>query len=320
MIVINVWTRSSIKTTMTVSQDGSGDFTTVQAAIDSVPSGNHVMTEIYIRDGMYKEVVTVPSDKPFITLIGESSTGTILTYDNFSGKEKPDGGTYGTSGSASVFVYADDFTAKILTIENSFDRSSTDTNNKQAVALRIAAERGYFENVRFIGNQDTLYTYSGSQYFYDCYMEGDIDFIFGGAAAVFEKCEIVSLDLKSLDNGYVTAASTMITQHYGFLFIHCRFTSDAAPGTVWLGRPWHPSGNPDAIGSVVIRECYLGAHFRAEGWTDMSGFKASDARFYEYKNEGPGAIRSETRRQLTDEQAQQFIADHMLDGWNPRKD
>jgi pectin methylesterase-like acyl-CoA thioesterase len=173
--------------------------------------------------------------------------------------------------------------------------------------------------VRFIGNQDTLYTYAGSQYFYSCYMEGDVDFIFGGAAAVIEDCVIVSLDRHSDNNGYVTAASTMMTDPYGYLFLNSRFESDAAPGTVWLGRPWHPGGNPDAIGSVVIRNCYLGAHIRAEGWTDMSGFKASDARYFEYKNEGPGAIASDSRRQLTDEQAEPFTIENVLGGWNPRK-
>lgn len=317
--VVKDSTRYSVKSKMVVSQDGTGDYTTVQAAIDAVPADNGVRVEIFIKNGVYKEVVTVPANKPFIALIGESSTGTVLSYDNYAGKEKPGGGTYGTSGSASVFVYANDFSAENLTIENTFDES-TDTKGKQAVALRISGERGSFKNVRFLGNQDTLYTYAGSQYFYQCYIEGDVDFIFGGARAVFEECEIVSYDRKSADNnGYVTAASTLITQPYGFLFYKCKFTSAAADNSVWLGRPWHPSNNPDAIGSVVIMNSYLGPHIKTAGWTDMSGFKAADARFYEYKNEGPGAVVNEMRRQLTDEQAKEWTIENVLNGWNPKK-
>lgn len=307
----------NLHVTLTVSKDGSGDYQTVQAAIDAVPANNTDPVKIFVKNGVYKEVVKVPANKPFITLIGESAENTILTYDNYAKKERPEGGTYGTSGSASVYLYANDFTAKNMTMENSFDESLVE-GGSQAVAVYTRGERMRFHNVRFIGNQDTLYANDGTQYFSQCYIEGDVDFIFGGARAVFEDCEIVSVDRGSkTNNGYITAASTDINEPYGFLFINSRLKSEAADGTVYLGRPWHPGGDPNAIASVVFKNCELGAHIHQEGWTDMSGFSAQDARFFEYQNEGPGANLS--RPQLTDEEAKLYTIENVLNGWNPKQ-
>ena len=304
---------------LVVAQDGTGDYATVQAAVDAVPANNAKRVTIFIKNGVYREVVTVPANKPFVTMIGESAEGTVITYDNYSGKERPTGGTYGTSGSASMFVFGNDFEARHLTIENSFDESSVSVTNKQAVALNVRGERQSFENVRFIGNQDTLLTNGGTQYFYQCYIEGDVDFIFGGSRAVFEECVIHSLDRGSqTNNGYITAASTLITEPYGYLILNSKLTSDAAPGTVWLGRPWHPGGNPDAIASVVYMNCEMGAHINPIGWTDMSGFSAKDARFAEYRNYGPGAVATDTRPQLSDEEAASWTIENVLKGWNPK--
>ncbi|WP_202076567.1 pectate lyase [Caldalkalibacillus salinus] len=309
----------ALPNTLTVSKDGTGDYTTVQEAIDAVPSNNTQPVEIHISNGIYEEVVTVPADKPYISIIGESAEDTVITYDNYAGKERPNGGTYGTSGSASVFLRASDFTAKDITFENAFDRT-LDVSGKQAVAVYASGERMAFYNTRFLGHQDTLFVHSGSQYFYQSYIEGDVDFIFGGARAVFEECTIFSLDRGSdSNNGYVTAASTLITQPYGLLFLNSRFESDAPAGTVYLGRPWHPSGNPDAIGSVVIMNSYLGEHIKEVPWTDMSGFSWEDARFYEYQNEGPGAVLNDSRAQLSDEEAAALTVETVLDGWQPKQ-
>lgn len=308
----------NIPSQLIVAQDGSGDYTTVGAAIEAVPENNTQPVEIAIRDGIYEEVVTVPANKPFVSFVGESAEHTIITYDNYAGREKPTGGTYGTSGSATVFVYANDFKATNLTIRNTFDRNSVETTGTQAVALYARGERMIFDHVRLLGRQDTLYAHSGSQYYVNSYIEGDVDFIFGGARAVFDNCEIVSADRgSSTNNGYITAASTQITQPYGFLFVNSRLVSDAAPGTVYLGRPWHPSGDVNAIGSVLFMNCELGAHIHQEGWTNMSGFLASEARFYEYNNSGPGVEINEHRRQLTAEQAQEYTIANVLGGWNP---
>ncbi|WP_088105507.1 pectate lyase [Halalkalibacter urbisdiaboli] len=311
---------SELENELVVDQAGLGDYESVQAAIDAIPTNNSEPVTIRIKNGVYKEVIRIPANKPKVTLIGESAEETVITYDNYAGRENGVGGTLGTSGSATAFLQADDFTAENLTFENSFDER-TETDGKQAVAVNSSGERMTFKNVRFLGNQDTLLTNGGTQYFYQSYIEGDVDFIFGGARAVFEDTVIHSLDRgSSTNNGYITAASTMITEPYGYLFLNCELTSDAAPGTVYLGRPWHPGGNPDAIASVVFMDSYLGDHIHKQGWTDMSGFSHKDARFYEYNNHGPGAIQEETdsRRLLTDEEAADWTIENVLKGWNPK--
>ncbi|MDL4839809.1 pectate lyase [Aquibacillus rhizosphaerae] len=306
-----------IDSTLTVAKDGSGDYDTVQAAIDAVPNNNTNPVTIYVKDGTYKEVLTVPANKPFITMIGESEEGTVITYDNFAGRDNGVGGTLGTSGSASVYLRANDFHVENVTFENSFDET-LDVDGKQAVAVYAAGDRQYFKNVRFISNQDTLYTHSGSQYYTEVYIEGDVDFIFGGARVVIEDSVIHSLDRGSdSNNGYITAASTMLSDDYGMLIKNSKLTSDAPEGTVYLGRPWPAGGNPNARGSVVYMNSELGAHIKEEGWTSMSGLDPMDARLYEYQNNGDGAAINESRRQLTDEQAAEWTVQNVLNGWDP---
>ncbi|WP_223254387.1 pectate lyase [Bacillus sp. HNG] len=307
-----------IQNEIVVAKDGTGDYETVQAAIDAIPANNETPVTIFIKNGVYKEVITVPNNKPFITMIGEDPEKTILTYDNYAGRDNGVGGTLGTSGSASVYLRANDFRVANVTFENSFDESSTDVSGKQAVAVYAAGDRQYFNNVRFIGNQDTLYVHSGSQYYTHVYVEGDVDFIFGAARAVFEHSVIHSLDRGSnSNNGYITAASTLITDPFGILIKDSKLTSDAPPGTVYLGRPWPAGGNPNAIGSVVIMNSELGNHIKEEGWTSMSGLNPEEARLFEYKNVGPGAAINESRRQLTDEEAVNWTVQNVLKGWDP---
>jgi pectinesterase len=140
---------------------------------------------------------------------------------------------------------------------------------------------------------------------------------------VFDRCRIHSLDRGSAtDNGYVTAASTGITNPYGLLFDSCAFTSDAAAGTVHLGRPWHPSQDPNAIGQTVIRDSTIGAHIGATPWSDFGTWSWRDARFAEYHNRGPGALITPDRPQLTDTEAARYTVAAYLagaDGWAPRR-
>ncbi|MFI7436350.1 pectinesterase family protein [Micromonospora haikouensis] len=316
--------------TVVVAKDGSGTYTSVQAAVNAVPAGNTIPRTIVIRPGTYRELVTIPADKPHLTFVGSTGDArdVVITYDNASGTPKPDGGTYGTSGSASVTIDGSDFTARHLTFANSFDEAAHDYGAEQAVAVLTRADRLVFDNVRFLGNQDTLYHNSansstiGRAYFRNCYVEGDVDFIFGRGTGVFDRCEIRSLDRgSSSNNGYVTAPSTMIDNPFGFLFVGCTLTTDsAAAQSVHLGRPWHPSGDVNAIGQVVFRDSVLGAHVKDSPWTDMSGFSWKDARFFEYRNSGPGATVTADRPQLTDAQAPTYTAQRYLagsDGWNP---
>nr|WP_238482770.1 pectate lyase [Lederbergia galactosidilytica] len=302
-----------------VAQDGSGDYDTVQAAIDAIPENNTKPVTLYVKNGIYKEVVKVPKNKPYITMVGESTEDTMITYDNYAGKDNGQGGTIGTSGSASVFLQADDFRAENLTFENAFDESA-DVDGKQAVAVNASGDRMYFKNIRFLGNQDTLLTHSGTQYYNQVYVEGDVDFIFGAARVVFEDSIIHSLDRGSkTNNGYITAASTLLSDEFGMLFLNSKFTSDAAPGTVYLGRPWPAGGNPEAMGSVVIMKSELGEHIHKDGWTSMSGLEPENARLFEYQNYGLGAIVNESRRQLMDEEAAKWTVENVLKGWDPRE-
>jgi pectinesterase len=314
-----------------VAADGSGDFTTVQAAVDAVPAGNASAFVIAIRPGTYPGQVIVPADRPFITLLGlgRHPDDVVITDNRANGTLKPDGTPWGTSGSASVTISGHDFTAVNLTFANAFDEAAhPEITNRQAVAVLTRADRIVFDRVRFLGNQDTLYLNSPSVGVISrvllraCYVEGDVDFIFGRATAVFEGCRIHSLDRGSTtNNGYVTAASTDINNPYGFLFTFCAFTGTAAAGTVSLGRPWHPSNDPNAIASTVIRNSWLGPHVvAATPWTDFGTFSWRNARYFEFRNIGPGVTASPDRPQLTAEQARTYHPSDYLtgpDNWHP---
>ncbi|GAA4722952.1 pectinesterase family protein [Phytohabitans rumicis] len=318
---------------VTVAADGSGDFTTVQAAVDAVPAGNASTFTIKIKPGVYHGQVIVPATKPYVFFRGQGAdpTQVVIVDDRANGTPKPDGGTWGTSGSASVTIDGHDFQARNLTFANSFDEAAhPEISGKQAVAVLTRADRLVFDNVRFLGNQDTLYVNSPDAatparvYLRKCYVEGDVDFIFGRATAVFDRCRIHSLDRGSTtNNGYVTAASTSIANPYGLLFTHCTFTGDAPAGTVYLGRPWHPSQDPNAIAQTLIRESTLGAHvIAAAPWTDFGTWSWRDARYAEYRNRGAGAVPSADRPQLTAAEAATLTPRTYLsgvDGWHPER-
>ncbi|MFB0838682.1 pectinesterase family protein [Arthrobacter sp. E44] len=307
-------------------------FTTVQSAVDSVPEGSLQRTVIRIQPGIYREAIRIPATKPRISFIGQGGRpeDVVLVYNNASGTPKPDGsGNYGTSGSASVRVDGPDFVARNLTISNDFDEAANPgMKDRQAVALHITGDRSVQSNVRLLGNQDTLLVNSpgaGVQarfYFDNCYVDGDVDFIFGRGTAVFSGCEIKSLDRGSTtNNGYVTAGSQDLSIKYGYLFDRCRLVSDAAPGSVHLGRPWHPSGDPKAVAQVLVRDSWLGPHISGTPWTDMSGFSWQEARFVEYNNRGPGSQVTPDRPQLPGPEAGNYTVRNYLqgtDGWAPQ--
>ncbi|TAP43245.1 pectinesterase family protein [Arthrobacter sp. S39] len=307
-------------------------FATVQAAVDSVPSDSLQRTVIRIQPGTYREAVRVLNNKPRISFIGQGSRpeDVVLVYNNASGTPKPDGsGNFGTSGSASVRIDGPDFVARNLTFSNDFDEAAdTGIKDRQAVALHITADRSVLSNVRCLGNQDTLLVNSPGAgvparfYFDGCYVEGDVDFIFGRGTAVFSGCEIRSLDRSSAtNNGYVSAGSLDLSIRYGYLFDQCRLVSDAAANSVHLGRPWHAGGDPRAVAQVLVRDSWLGAHISGTPWTDMSGFSWREARFHEYRNSGPGAQVTADRPQLPAAEAGNYTARTYLqgtDGWAPQ--
>ncbi len=305
-----------MKQRIVVSKDGKGDFKTVQEAIDAVPDNNGDAIEIFIKPGRYYEKIVVRESKTNITMIGEDRKNTLLEYDDYAKKHGEDGKPLTTYRTPSVTVEADDFKAKELTFLNS---AGTGDIVGQAVAVLVLGDRCVFKNCTFLAYQDTFYTKGVNSRIYvkDCFIEGDIDFIFGSSTSVFETCIISSIN----EPAFVTAPSTPISRKYGYLFEKCRLVSALPPKTVYLGRPWHPGGDPDAIASVVFKYCDLGAHIKDEGWTEMNGFKAEEARMYEYQNSGPGAVKNDMRRQLSAEQASEYTPDKMLtgdDNWNFR--
>lgn len=307
----------------TVAADGTGNFKTVQAAVDAVPANNAGRFTISIKKGTYRETVTVPANKPFITLtgLGAAPQDVVIANNRSAGTLRSDGTKYGTFNSASVFVNGHDFAASNLTIANTFVETAGGSD-QQAVAMNITADRAVFDRVRLLGNQDTLLVNKGARmYVKRSYVEGDVDFIFGAGVAVFDGSEIHTLSRGSTsNNGAVTAASTPPGQKYGLLFNNCTLTSNAPAKSVYLGRPWHPSSDPNTNPEAVFKGSSLGAHVRADPWTDMSGYSWKDARFFEYANTGAGAGVNVNRPQLTAAQAGDYTPQKALagsDGWNP---
>jgi pectinesterase len=292
-----------------VAQDGSGNYKTVQAALDAIPSNSSKPVTIHIKKGVYKEVITVDATKSFITLKGEDAASTILTFNNHAGTKLANGDTLNTWTCASTFIYGNDFHAEDITFENNAGFTAG-----QAVALRIEGNRASFNNCRITGNQDVLFL-SGSgvkHYFKDCYIEGTTDFIFGAATAVFKDCHI-----HSKKNSHVTAASTNSIIPFGFVFFNCKLTADSNINKVSLGRPWSPTA------SVTYINCWLGGHIIPEGWNNWKNpANEATARYAEYKSTGPGADpekRVKWAKQLTDEEAAKYTLKNILGDWDPGK-
>jgi pectinesterase len=292
-----------------VSSDGP--FKTVQSAIDSIPDNNTEPRVIVIKPGTYTERIQIPAAKPSITMRGDDPdpTKTVLTFGRHSGMDDPDapGKKVGTSGSESLLISADNFTAENLTFEN----SAGDIG--QAVAVRTMGDRIAFHHCRFLGWQDTLYVNGGRTYFGECYVEGRVDFIFGRATAVFDQCTI-----HSKNGGYVTAASTKPQSPFGLVFLDCTLTGDGA--AAFLGRPWKPGA------ATAFIRCNIGAHIRPEGWSQWSGNdNHTSARYAVYQNTGPGADPSKYpgwTKQLTADEASNYTVEKILSGadhWSPAK-
>lgn len=291
-----------------VAADGTGNFRTVQEAINVVPDFRKIVTTIFIKNGIYKEKLNLSASKKLVKMIGESVDKTILTYDDWAQKKNIFGEEKGTSGSSSFYIYGDDFYAENITFRNSAGSIG------QAVALFVAGDRAKFINCKMLGFQDTLYTYGyGSrQYYYKCYIEGTVDFIFGSSIAVFEDCKIFCKK-----GGYISASSSPDTSKYGHVFINSEITGDAPPNSFFLGRPWRPYAK-----SVFIN-CSLSEVIKAEGWNNWGKESNQQTAYYaEYKSIGPGAnvkARVSWSHQLTEKDLQEYTLDKIFKGWNPKE-
>lgn len=291
-----------------VAKDGSGDYTTVQAAIDAAPAGRNQFYTILIKKGIYKELINIPKGKNFISLKGEGAANTILTFDNSARKLDANGKEYGTFGSSSVYVLADNFKAEDLAFEN-----SSGTTGGQALAISVTGDKAAFKNCRFLGHQDTFYAGGNTiQYFKNCFIAGTVDFIFGASIAYFEDCT-----LHSVAAGYLTAASTPQGQKYGYVFSKCKLTAEPslAKNKVYLGRPWRPYAN------VVFINCDMGAHIRPEGWHNWGKVENEKTAFYaEYQSKGKGYQKDKRvgwAKELTDLEASEYTKKKVLGDWKP---
>lgn len=287
-----------------VAPDGSGDFESIQDAVDASKSFPDDRVTIFIKNGVYEEKVKVHSWNTKLSLIGEDKEETIIRWDDYF--DKIDRGRNSTFHTYTVLIQGNDFHAENLTIEN----SAGDVG--QAIALSVEADRVSIVDCRLLGNQDTIYI-SGEgarQYFKNCYIEGTTDFIFGGATALFENCVI-----HSKKDSYITAASTPEGQSFGMVFKDCKLTADPGITEVYLGRPWRD------FAKTVFLNTQMAGHVLPEGWHNWDKPKAEENTFYaEYENSGEGfkpAERAQWSHQLTDEQAKMYTPKHIFGGWNP---
>lgn len=271
--------------TLVVSRDGTGEFRTIDEAIEVCRAFMDYTKVIYVKKGVYKEKLIIPSWLTNITICGEDRDNTIITWDDHANIKMPVGGLdseaavkgkpMGTFRTYTLKVQGSYITLKDITIENNAAKLG------QAVTLHTEGDHILVQNCRLLGNQDTVYTGVGGTRvaFYDCYIEGTTDFIFGPSIAWFQNCEI-----HSKANSYITAASTPAGQKYGYVFYKCRLTADKDVDKVYLGRPWRP------FAATIFMDCELGKHIRPEGWHNWNNAKNEDtARYAEYGNKGEGA-------------------------------
>ena len=288
--------------TIYVSRDGTGQFRTISEAVEVCRAFMSYHKVIYVKNGVYKEKLIIPSWLTNIEICGQSADGTIITYDDHANIRRTETGLpMGTFRTYTVKVEGCDITFKNITIENNAARLG------QAVALHTEGDRLVFTGCRLLGNQDTVYTGMGGTrlYFDNCYIEGTTDFIFGPSTAWFENCEI-----HSKQNSYITAASTPEGTRYGYVFNRCRLTAAAGVDKVYLGRPWRPWAH------TLFMNCEMGAHIVPAGWHNW-GDTANEktARYEEYNNSGAGASTAQRvgwSRQLTKKEAAQVTTDNVF--------
>ena len=302
----------------------------VQAAVDAVTGPGWT---IVVHPGTYREVVNIPAAKAELTVRGavRDPHAAVIIHDNANGTQKPDGsGTYGTAGSATFSSAAPGLTVRDLTLANDWLRADhPDITGTQAVAAYTYGDRTHFENVRLLAHQDTLFvettalTAFDRQYFRRCYIEGDVDFVFGRATAVFEECHFHTLqrDVGFTPKGMVFAPSTARANPYGVLAVRSRITSGAEDAAYKLARPWVPSYETTAWPSLVVRNSRIGPGIDPVApYTNMrEAYPWQAMRFREYANSGPGAVISVpgNRPQLAAEEAAMHTRRTYLGDWRP---
>ena len=312
-----------------IAKDGAGDFTSIQAAIDAAPADG---ATLLVRPGVYHERVIV--NKDHLRIIGEDAAQTVITWSGCAKDIGPDGKEKGTFLSYTFLVTGDDVVVENLTIRND---AGDGREVGQAVAVYAAGDRGVWRNVRMIAHQDTLFCgptmpkvardalphvipegvpsvgdcppIVGRQYFKDCLIRGDVDFIFGPYACWFESC-ILHMNERG---GWYTAANTPEENLHGLVFHRCRLTGDCAPDAAYLGRPWR------RFARTVFLHCEMDACVAPEGFQDWAD-KPVTSRCGEYGSFGPGAQASRRhpgQARLTEAEASLLTIEAVLGGWMP---
>jgi len=302
---------SSSPKKLTVSQDGKSDYKTIQEAIDAAAASSPAPVIIKIKNGTYREKLVVPAGANNLSIVGESKEGTIITFDDYSGKFM-DADTvnnkkkFSTFNSYTMCVHANNVTLENLTVKNAAGRVG------QAVALHVDGDKFIAKNCNILGNQDTIFTGGDTamEYYSNCYIEGTTDFIFGNATVVLQDCII-----KSLSDSYITAASTSPSQKFGYVFLNCKLIASDQVKKEYLGRPWRPNAK------VVFIGCDLGKHIRPEGWHNWGKVENEATAYYaEYNNKGDGAAtdkRVAWSHMLTEDEAKEYTLENIFKGWKP---
>ena len=271
IITFNAQANQSFSKQITVDRKGTGDFTSLQEAINTVrafdPDGG---TVILVKNGVYHEKIVIPDWICNLKILGESRENTLITYNDHAKINN-----MGTFRTYTMQIRGNDIQLENLTLENAAEPLA------QAVALHTEGDRLIFRNCRFLGNQDTQYLAGEGNrlYFQNCYIEGTTDFIFGGATAWFEACEI-----HCKRDSYITAASTPQNITYGFVFDKCKITAAGDVTSVYLGRPWRP------FAMTVFMNCELPNEIHPAGWENWRNPEnEKTARYAEYNNRGEGS-------------------------------
>ncbi|MBD2720652.1 pectinesterase family protein [Hymenobacter armeniacus] len=304
---------------LVVAKDGSGAYRTVQAAINAAPTGRTTVFTIFIKNGKYREKLTVPANKPFLQFVGESVAGTVLTWNDANTPTFP-------GNSASVIINASDVSALNITFENSYGDAP------QGLAMYITGDRVAFKNCRFLGGQDTMQLNSQAgnrSYFKECYIDGVVDFIFGAGRGLFENCIVYPRTRRDGGSGgYITAANTQPGQAYGFVFRNCTIPENRGTTTYTLGRPWQndlgSTPTDRSASRVVWLNTTMGNSIKPAGWQVWdAGTVTSVIQYAEYKSRDfSGNLVNTSQRvpwsfQLADADTVNYTRAAVLGSWDP---
>ena len=321
LMAVSVFANAKDRFDMVVAKDGSGNYTSVQAAINAAPGGRRSPFKIFVKSGVYTEQIIIPAEKTFIELVGEDVATTVIGFGD------------GKGGTSAFTINADDCMLMNLTLQNT---QGAIADGPQSLALRTNANHAVFYNCRFISGQDTvLVSKAGAGiYFKDCYIDGNTDFIYGASVGVFDNCVIFCRDRVDWGRGgYLTAANTPAGQRYGLVFRNCLIPQNHGITMYTLGRPWQNDAGTEAAGrkraenKVVFLKTRMSNVITPQGWSVWNeGTVTNVITYAEYKTTDldgkPTDVskRLPWTKQLTDSEAAPYFVNSELFGhWDPFK-